>query len=194
MWKIFEKIIFNSLYAHLTTNNLLSENQSGFRPGDSTVNQLLAITTEIYKAFETLNETRAVFLDISKAFDKVWHEGLLFKLKQNGINGKLLLMLSDFLANRKQRVVLNGVESPWESIQSGVPQGSVLGPLFFLIYINDLTNNISSNIRLFADDSPLFLKVTNVNLAHLTLSEDLNKITSWAHQRKMKFNPDLSKN
>ena len=116
--KIFEKIIFNSLYAHLTTNNLLSENQSGFRPGDSTVNQLLAITTEIYKAFETLNETRAVFLDISKAFDKVWHEGLLFKLEQNGINGKLLLMLSDFLANRKQRVVLNGVESPWESIQS----------------------------------------------------------------------------
>ena len=119
--KIFEKIAFYFLYEFLLENHLLSKKQSGFRPGDSTINQLLAITTEIYNSFETLDETRAVFLDISKAFDKVWHEGLLFKLRQNGIKGSLLTTLKDFLSNRKQCVVLNGIESPWEPILSGVP-------------------------------------------------------------------------
>ena len=155
--KIYEKIIFDSLYSFLIENHLLSPNQSGFRPGDSTINQLLAITTEIYNSFEKRQETRAAFLDISKAFDKVWHPGLIFKLKQNGINGNLLLMLQNYLSNRKQRVVLNGIESTWEPIISGVPQGSVLGPLLFLIYINDLTQNILANIKLFADDSSLFI-------------------------------------
>ena len=107
-------------------NNLLSKNQSGFRPGDSSLRQLLAITTEIYNSFENLDETRAVFLDISKAFDKVWHEGLIFKLNQNGIRGNLLLTLTDFLQNRNQRVVLNGIESSWEPILAGVLRGQSL--------------------------------------------------------------------
>ena len=191
--KIFEKIVFDSIYAFLVQNGLLSPNQSGFRPGDSTINQLLAITTEIYNSFETLNETRAVFLDISKAFDKVWHPGLLFKLKQNGIGGNLLNTLENYLCDRKQRVVLNGNDSNWEPICSGVPQGSVIGPLLFLLYINDLTDNISANIKLFADDSSLFVKVSNVEAAHRTLKHDLDVITSWANQWKMKFNPDISK-
>jgi hypothetical protein len=101
-------------------NNLLSPYQSGFRSGNSTINQLLAITTEIYNSFENRQETRATFLDISKAFDKVWHPGLIFKLKQNGINGNLLSMLEHYLSNRKQRVILNGIESSWEPIFSGV--------------------------------------------------------------------------
>ena len=191
--KIYEKIIFDSLYSFLIENHLLSPNQSGFRPGDSTINQLLAITTEIYNSFEKRQETRAAFLDISKAFDKVWHPGLIFKLKQNGINGNLLLMLQNYLSNRKQRVVLNGIESTWEPIISGVPQGSVLGPLLFLIYINDLTQNISANIKLFADDASLFIKVTDIDVAQQTLMGDLNTITIWANQWKMKFNPDISK-
>jgi hypothetical protein len=88
--KIFEKIVFNNIYKFLLDSSLLSHNQSGFRPGDSITNQLFAINTEIYNTFENGQETRAAFLDISKAFDKVWHPGLIFKLKQNGINGNLL--------------------------------------------------------------------------------------------------------
>ena len=191
--KIFEKILFDSMYAFLNENNLLSPNQSGFRPGDSTINQLLAITTEIYTAFENYEETRAVFLDISKAFDKVWHEGLVFKLKSNGINGKLLNLIQNFLVNRQQRVLLNGCTSKWEYLLSGVPQGSVLGPLLFLVYINDLTDNISSNMRLFADDSSLFARVQGFEATHNMLLRDLSTITTWAYQWKMQFNPDITK-
>ena len=191
--KIYEKIVFDAMYSFFIENNLISPNQSGFRPGDSTINQLLAITSEIYNSFEKRLETRAAFLDISKAFDKVWHDGLVFKLRQNGISGNLLNMLENYLSDRKQRVVLNGIESPWESILSGVPQGSVLGPLLFLVYINDLTQDISANMKLFADDSSLFLEVTDVNTDQQTLMDDLEKISAWARMWKMRFNPDLSK-
>ena len=111
--KILEKLIFNSLYFYLNSNNLITVNQSGFRPGDSCCNQLLFLVNEIHKAFEDPKslELRAVFLDISKAFDKVWHEGLLFKLKQNGVSGKLLKFFESYLSNRKQRVALNGFYS-----------------------------------------------------------------------------------
>ena len=99
-----EKLIFNSLYLYLNSNNLITANQSGFRPGDSCSNQLLFLVNEIHKAFEDPKslELRAVFLDISKAFDKVWHEGLIHKLKQNGIDGKILALLTNYLSNGRQ--------------------------------------------------------------------------------------------
>ena len=122
--KILEKIVFDRVYSYLEYNGLLSKNQSGFRPGDSTIYQLISITSKIYESFEEYDETRAVFLDISKAFDEVWHEGLLYKLECNGIS-------ENYLFNRYQRVVLNGIESNWTIINAGVPQGSVLGPLLF---------------------------------------------------------------
>ena len=181
------------MYNFFTTNDLITKNQSGFRPGDSTINQLLSITTEIYEAFENSYEVRAAFLDISKAFDKVWHEGLIFKLKENGINGSLLKFLDSYLSGRYQRVVLNGIESNWEMVYSGVPQGSVLGPLLFLIYINDLDEGISSNIKLFADDSSLFARVLEVGATHKQIMHDLDTITAWARQWKMVFNPDITK-
>ena len=131
---------------------------------------------------------RANFLDISKAFDKVWHEGLLFKLERIGISGNLLSLLKSFLSNRFQRVVLNGQCSSWSSVLAGVPQGSILGPLLFLIYINDLPENLQSTVKLFADDT-LFSTVYEPNISASQLESDLKKISHWAY----KFHPDLSK-
>ena len=135
-------------------------------------------------------ETRAIFLDLSKAFDRVWHKGLIYKLQCNGISGSLLMLLEDFLHNRKQRVILNGQASEWQMVSSGVPQGSVLGPLLFLIYINDIVDNINCDVRLFADDKSLFSIVNDATQTALKISEDLDKIKKWALQWKMEFNAD----
>ena len=117
------------MFEFFTENELISQNQSGFKPGDSCISQLLCITHDIYQSLDDGLETRAVFLDISKAFDKVWHEGLLFKLKQNGISGNLLNVITDFLYQRKQRVVLNGQHSSWTNVHAGVPHGVYSWPI-----------------------------------------------------------------
>ena len=117
--KIFEKIIFNKF---LLEEKLVNPNQSGFRPSDSCINQLIAITHEIFKAFDCNPplEVRSVFLDISKAFDKVWHEGLIYKVKSMGVSGQLLNLLENYLTNRHQRVLLNGQNSAWAPVLAGV--------------------------------------------------------------------------
>ena len=138
-------------------------------------------------------EVRGVFLHISKAFDKVWHEGLLLKLLLNGISGNLLKLLRDFLYCRKQRVVLNGQNSSWENVNAGVPQGSILGPLLFLIYINDLSNGVPSNCTLSADDEFLFSVVNDIQSTAGTLRNDLTVINNWDFQWKMTLNPDWTK-
>ena len=190
--KVFEKILFDGIFRHLSENGLITSKQSGFRPGDSTVNQLLSITHKIYSAFEETPslETRAVFLDLSKAFDRVWHEGLIYKLESSGIGGNLLSLIRNYLANRKQRVVLNGKSSQWASISAGVPQGSVLGPLFFLVYINDLVDNVDCDARMFADDTSLFSVVNDTSRTAEELNRDLEKVRLWAWQWKMQFNVD----
>ena len=113
--KNFDKIVFNNLYTFLNSNNLITKKQSGFRPGDSTTNQLLFLVNEIHEAFENKEslEVRAVFLDISKAFEKVWHEGLLFKLEQNGVSGNLLKLFESYLHIRHQRMVIDGAYSAY---------------------------------------------------------------------------------
>ena len=114
-------------------------------------------------------------------------------MKQNGISGNLLNVITDFLYQRKQRVVLNGQHSSWTNIEAGVPQGSILGPLFFLIYINDLSDGLTSNPKLFADDTSLFSVIHNINSTANDLNSDLMKISNWAFQWKMRFNPDPNK-
>ena len=128
--KVFEHLIYNSLFEYFMENDLISPNQSGFKPGDSSTNQLVSITHEIYQSFDDGFEVRSVFLDISKAFDKVWHNGLIYKLKQNGVAGDLLDTLTNFLKERKQRVVLNGQYSTWTNIETEVHKVQFLDRYF----------------------------------------------------------------
>ena len=177
--KIFERLIFNSLFKHVDENELLNPNQSGFRPFDSCVNQLLSINHEIFSNFDCdpPKDIRAVFLDKSKAFDKIWLPGLIFKIKSFGISGDLLELIENFRSNRFQRVVLNGQTTEWEKINAGMPPGSILGSLFFLIYINDLTDGTSSIAKLFVDDTSPFSVVQNNNNSASQLNNDLNKVS-----------------
>ena len=126
-------------------------------------------------------------MDISKVFDKVWHEGLLNKLESMGISGNLLNLFRSFLNHRCQRVVINSQHSEW------VPQGSILGPLLFLIYINDLPDNLNSLVKLFADDTSLFSTVHDPTLSAKILNDTLSRISEWAHRCKILFNPDITK-
>ena len=157
--KIFERVIFNSIFEYLEGNNLLCPNQSGFRLSDSCEYQLLSILHEIYKSFDC-NPPKDV---------------------------------RGFLSNRFQQVVLNGRSSSWTPVCAGVPEGSILGPLFFLIYKNDLSKDISSAVKLFADDTSIFSVVDDVNVSVVQLNNDLLKISKWVYQWKMSFNPDVSK-
>ena len=169
--------------------SLSNPNQSGFCPGDS------CITHEIFEAFDCNPslEVRSVFLDISKAFDKAWHEGLLYKIKPMVISGELYNLLENCLSGRLLKVFLNGQTSSWRPVLAGVPQGSIFGPLLFLIYINDLPNKLKSNVKLFADDTSLFIIVKYKNESANSLNNDLMLISKWAYNWKMLFNPDPSK-
>ena len=130
-----------------------------------------------------------VFCDVSKAFDRVWHKGLLFKLRQNGIDGKLLEWLNSYLSQRKQKVCFKSCYSGLKSIFAGVPQGSVLGPLLFLVYINDIAKQLLSLTRLFADDSSLFYAAANIADIAGIIIHDLQLLSNWAKQWLVTFNP-----
>ena len=192
MEKVFERIVFKNVFNYLKVTNFFTPSQSGFLPGDSTVNQVVFLYNKICKALDEGLEIRVIFFDISKAFDKVWHEGLLYKLSKAGIGGKLLSWFSNYLSNRYQRVVLPGAVSDFSSINAGVPQRSILGPLLFLVYINDIVNDIESNINLFADDTSLSMVVGDPDTAGAILQTDINKITAWANRWLVKFNPSKS--
>ena len=133
--KCLERCVYKHVHNFLLDNNIITSNQSGFTKGDSAINQLINISNEFGRALDNGKEIRVVFCDISKAFDRVWHTGLLFKLKQYGISGNLLNWFENYLSGRIQRVVLNGRNSEWKSIKAGVPQGSILGPVLLILYL-----------------------------------------------------------
>ena len=187
--KLMEHIVTSNLVKHLNTNNILYDLQHGFREKRSCETQLVMLVEDLARSLqEGGGQTDLVLLDFSKAFDKVNHEKLLYKLHQYGITGNVLQWARGFLCHRTQTVVVDGDESSEVQITSGVPQGSVLGPILFLAYINDLPNHVTSKVRLFADDTALYLslnKQTNSN----SLQQDLNNLLVWEHLWDMEFNP-----
>ena len=142
--------------------------------------QLLLLYYAFCKALDADKEVRVIFCDISKAFDQVWHSGLIYKLRAAGMSGNLLDWFNSYLFKHRQRIVLLGVESIWTFIKAGVPQGSILGPLVFLRFINDIVNDIHANIRLFADDTRLYLIVEHPDVTAQLLNIDIETIAKWA--------------
>ena len=173
---------------HLSRNNIITRLQHGFQAGLSCSTQLLTVVHDWASVLNTHGQVDVIFLDFAKAFDSVPHQRLLAKAKFYGIRGKLLLWLTHFLTNRRQRVVVNGVSSDWSPVLSGVPQGTVLGPILFLLFINDLPNGITSHVKLFADDSVLYRPITSTD-DHHALQEDLYYLERWADKWQMKFAP-----
>ena len=154
--RIFERLLNDQIWKHLDSYKLLSDVQFGFRHQRSSADLLALLTEHISKILDKRGESRSVALDISKAFDRVWHAGLLHKLSSYGIQDEFLSLIASFLSNRSMSVVVNGCHSQPCSVNAGVPQGSILGPTLFLLYINDLPENVISKIVLYADDATLF--------------------------------------
>ena len=192
--KIFERLLAKRLSVYLRP--FLPETQFGFRKGLGTADALLLLNHELQSALDKNYESRVVSLDFSAAFDTVNHKGLIFKLKSVGVGGSILSILSEFLTNRQQRVVVDGSFSPYSRVYSGVPQGSVLGPLLFIFYTSDMWFDITNKILAYADDTSLYAHIPSPAMrlgVAQSLTEDLHKIQSWCLQWGMKLNPSKSK-
>lgn len=182
--KILEAILREGIMDHLNTHQLLSPDQYGFRPKRSCAAQLLHTLQEWSQMIEEGNTVDAIYLDYSKAFDAVPHQRLLTKLKSYGIGGKLLKWIGAFLTSRRQQVVINGVCSDWVPVSSGVPQGSVLGPLLFVIYINDMSVSTECPLKIFADDT----KIYQVSAESDKLQADISQVLLWSEKWQLPFN------
>ena len=187
--KVFERVVYKYIYNFLIDNSLLYKYQSGFMHGHSTVHQLIEIYHNICIALENRKFMCTVFCDISKAFDRVWHKGLVTKIKAYGISGNLLRWLENYITDRNQKVVIRNCLSDTGNIKGGVPQGSVLGPLLFLLYINDIVDDVESLSRLFADDTSLSYSSSNKMEIQLKINSDLAKIHDWSTMWLVNFNP-----
>ena len=185
--KVFERIIRNHIVNHLESNHLICQNQHGFRKHRSCLTQLLSHIDIILQNYLNNSETDVIYLDYAKAFDKVDHQILLNKLYSYGIRGKLLMWLNSYLSNRWQSVTVSGKKSNPAKVISGVPQGTVLGPILFILYLNDLGSCINhSVISSFADDTRLKKSISRVNDTKL-LQEDLENSTKWSDESNMKL-------
>ena len=180
--KIMEHILCSHLSDHLEINNILTPHQHGFRKGFST-----ETLDDWLSSLDKRIRTDVLLIDFSKAFDSVPHQRLLLKLNYYGITGNSPFWIKYFLLDRTQCVQVSGTRSSWISVTSDVPQGRVLGPLLFLIYINDIVHNLNSKIKLFADDAVLYSEVSNVDDVSL-FQQDLDTLSRWAATWQMNFN------
>jgi len=187
--KILEGIIKESLVLHLMRYDLIRDTQHGFTSGKSCLTNLLDFFETITKKVDEGNSVDLIYLDFAKAFDKVPYHRLCKKLAAHGIGGEVLYWVQNWLCNRRQRVCVDGEFSEWVAVTSGVPQGSVLGPILFLIYINDLDVDIVSKLGKFADDSKLGKSVDTVEDVEL-IRQDLAKLERWSEDWQMQFNTD----
>jgi hypothetical protein len=190
--KIFESIIKKRLMKHMEENNLLRNSQHGFLSGRSCLTNLLEYLEYVTAQVDQGNPVDVIYLDFSKAFDKVPHARLIRKVESMGFGSQITSWIEDWLKDRSQRVVLNGTYSNWSDVTSGVPQGSVLGPILFLIYVNDMDCGLETNISKFADDTKIFNKISNTSDQE-KVQKDLHKLTEWSSTWQMKFNADKCK-
>ena len=185
--KVFGKLVNNRIVDHLGKCDILSDFQYGFRSSRSTADLLTLASEKIARAFNRSGATPAVALDVSKAFVRVWHAGLLHKLKSRGISGQMFGLSSSFSSNRQLREVLDGKSLQEYPVNTGVPQGSILGPTLFLLYINDLPDDVTCDIAIYADDTTLYFKCDRVSdlWQQLELLLNLNLIyeTLWTGER-----------
>ena len=185
--KLLDRLIKDHMVDFLVKHKLLNSSQHGFLKARSCLTNMLCFLEEITKWIDVGSPVDIIYLDFQKAFDKLPHQRLLLKLKAHGIGDSITDWIEQWLTDRRQRVVVDGEVSNWKSVLSGVPQGSVLGPILFLIYINDLDDSITSNILKFADDTKLFRKVnTDGDKQHL--QNDLDRLVKWSEKWQMLFN------
>ena len=184
--KIVERSVCSNLYNHIF--HLIADEQHGFIRNRSCVTQLLSVFHAIGKSLDRNIQTDILYLDFAKAFDSVDHDILLAKLKSYGVSGNLLNWFIDYLHDRIQRVVVDGVASDWATVTSGVPQGSLLGPILFVIFINDFPNVVSdtSQTALYADDPKLYKSFTCLGSCE-SLQQSLNHLTMWSHENNISF-------
>ena len=187
--KLIDKIVHKRVYDYLMEFDLLDKRQGGFTPEHSTVKTCAYFTEDLFKANNNNEITIAVYIDAMKAFDTVNHQKLVNKLQKLGIEGHLLGWIKNYLTNRKQCTIANNIVSDFQDITCGVPQGSVLGPLLFLVYINDISNIvINSRISMYADDTVLYISHKNVENAITLIQSDLNRVYTWCNRNKLTIN------
>lgn len=190
--KTLEKLVRDSIVKHMDKNNLLSNNQFGFVSGRSTQLQLLMVLEEWTEIVDNGGELDVIYMDFMKAFDKVPHRRLIQKLEGYGVSKRTTNWIQDFLSNRCQRVIVNGESSKTYPVISGIPQGSVLGPILFVVYINDLPEIPDSKSPLFADDTKLYREIKSYRDVEI-MQNDLNNLQKWSDKWLLKFHPNKCK-